>query len=652
MKNRRFLLLAATAAVVLCGASLRGEETTPRLMPGQTFTIRFPEMPATFAEMLDKKDIPPMMTVFLPRNYDPQRKHPLFIFLSGGGGSRGQNPVVARKVTEEQDFVCVDMPLFKAKLDPPAPGNGTSRLIMQAEDCRFMWSPFQTMLAKLEAAVPNLDPARRVLGGFSNGAHATAGLIDQSDGEIARRFSGFFFGEGGGRLEHYELLKGKEFLMLYGSEQSGRRAREINASAVEAGAKATLREMKNVGHAFPESQYPIVRAWLRGEPQVPGDEGTPSDAKDVKEAEQTKIGTVTKVNLDLRELTVLAARELTFTVPDLAAITQHGNPKKLADIKINDTVSVTYIREGDVRTARKIEIRRGDSPSPAPAKPAAAPLGSGDSRIEVRVGEQTRTCLLHVPSTRGEGLLPVVIAFHGSGGTGRGMAGTTGFSPLADQHGFIAAYPDAIIGKGLWNTLFGRTPDCEGVLADTVDDVAFVRALIDLLEKSHHADPNRIFVCGHSAGAYMSARLAVDLSDRIAAVGIVNGSLGIKSIDGKPVLVNIPNPAKPISVMQICGKRDATVKFAGGQTPKNLYKSAPDCVGFFVKANHCDPTAKETQDAPHGVNRTLYSGGKANTEVELVVVDNCGHDWPILQHGLSASQTLWDFFSKHPKAAR
>ena len=47
-----------------------------------------------------------------------------------------------------------------------------------------MWSLYKTMLAKLDQTVPNIDPAHRVLGGFSNGAHTTAGLIDQSDGEL------------------------------------------------------------------------------------------------------------------------------------------------------------------------------------------------------------------------------------------------------------------------------------------------------------------------------------------------------------------------------------------------------------------------------------------------------------------------------------
>lgn len=641
------------AFLFLCALPLRADDSVPRLVPAESFSIRFPEMPATFAELLDERGIEPMMTVFLPRNYERQRKHPLLIFLGGGGGTRGQNPTVARKLTEEKDFICVDLPLFKEKLDPPAPGNGTSRLIIQGSDGKFMWPFYRTMLAKLEAAVPNIDPAHRVLGGFSNGAHATAALIDGSDGEVARRFSGFFFGEGGGRLQHYDLLKGKEFLMLYGSDRSGKRAREIYTAAVAAGAKGTLREMKNVGHAFPESQYPMVRAWLRGEPRVPGEEGAIITAEVGKAAEQTKTGVVKKVEVDAKRVTVMVARELTFTVTGQTKIQQQGRPATLADIKPGDKVSVVYVKEGDIRTARKIEVLNDNLPAPSAAKAAAPARESGDSQITLQVNGQRRTCLLHVPSAHGDGrLLPLVIAFHGSGGSGRGMAGMTGFSALADKHGFIAAYPDGIIGKGLWNTLFGRLSGGEGVLADDVDDVAFIRELIDSLQASHHADPNRVFVCGHSAGAYLSYRLAVELSDRIAAAGIVNGSLGIKSLDGKPVQREIPKPVGPVSVIHICGKKDNAVKFVGAQTPKNLFKSVPDCIQFFVKTNGCAPTGRETHDAEHAVTRTLYSGGKAGTEVELIVVENCGHNWPLPPTGLSASQELWDFFAKHPKASR
>ena len=48
---------------------------------------------------------------------------------------------------------------------------------MRAEDGRYMWPSFKSMLEKLEEVVPNIDPVHRILGGFSNGAHATAALM-------------------------------------------------------------------------------------------------------------------------------------------------------------------------------------------------------------------------------------------------------------------------------------------------------------------------------------------------------------------------------------------------------------------------------------------------------------------------------------------
>ena len=284
----------------------------------------------------------------------------------------------------------------------------------------------------------------------------------------------------------------------------------------------------------------------------------------------------------------------------------------------------------------------------------AAPAPTKDQSITVQVGAQKRTCVVHLPpASKGTRALPLVIVIHGSGGTGASMAGTTGFNALADKEGFIAAYPDGIVGKNRgWNALFGKPiPGGQGAQVDDVDDVGFIRALIDQLHAAYHTDPARVFVCGHSAGAYMAYRVAIDLADRVAAAGVVNGLLGIRLIDGKPSIPDIPPPVAPVSVIHICGGKDNLVKFGGVVTPKVMAKSVPDCVQHFVKANGCSAAGKETRDAEHSVVRTLYTGGKAGTEVELVLVENCNHSWPYPQQGLSASQALWDFFAKHPKAA-
>lgn len=257
--------MIAVLAYAILGMNGWAANRAEKLAPGTSFTVTFPDMPKTYFAMQQKKDVSAKMTVYLPTNYNPAKKFPLLVWLNGGDGGDGTILGVARGVTQGRDFICVSVPLFKASLAPvsgpkgPRPG-----IVINAEDGKVMWPHFKTMLDKLETLVPNVDPAPRILGGFSNGAHATAALIDSSDGEIARRFTAILFGEGGGKLEHYEMLKGKPFLMLSSNSKSLPRANEILDAAKAAGAKTT-HIFEDIGkHGFPESAYPKVRAWLCG----------------------------------------------------------------------------------------------------------------------------------------------------------------------------------------------------------------------------------------------------------------------------------------------------------------------------------------------------------------------------------------------------
>ena len=85
-----------------------GAEEAPQLLPGSTFTVQFPEMPPTFCDLAEKKDVKAQMTVFLPRNYDPQRKHPLFIFLNGSDGGNASNPTTDAANFQITSFAGVD----------------------------------------------------------------------------------------------------------------------------------------------------------------------------------------------------------------------------------------------------------------------------------------------------------------------------------------------------------------------------------------------------------------------------------------------------------------------------------------------------------------------------------------------------------------
>ena len=77
------------------------------------------------------------------------------------------------------------------------------------------------------------------------------------------------------------------------------------------------------------------------------------------------------------------------------------------------------------------------------------------------------------------------------------------------------AYPD---GAGRrWND--GRAVGAER------DDVGFVRALIDSLERELEIDPRRVYATGISNGGMFAHRLACELPGVLAAIAPVAGAL-------------------------------------------------------------------------------------------------------------------------------
>jgi hypothetical protein len=233
-------------ALLLTGASPEQvQEATPdpRVKPGQSFVIPFPGLPQTLAKK------PSELHVFIPRKYDPARKHPLFLWLNGNDGPPGINtgPV------GEESFVVASLPLYKV--------NPSEGLLLKNEDARYIWSCWKPMLAELERIVPNLNSDIRVVGGFSNGANCQAVLLNKVK-EFADGFKGFLLWEGGNMLDNFKVLQGHSLFVLYGEKSLGKYGAPIAASASKAGADAEFFEMKGVGHDAPASFNPKVRDWI------------------------------------------------------------------------------------------------------------------------------------------------------------------------------------------------------------------------------------------------------------------------------------------------------------------------------------------------------------------------------------------------------
>ena len=170
------------------------------------------------------------------------------------------------------------------------------------------------------------------------------------------------------------------------------------------------------------------------------------------------------------------------------------------------------------------------------------------------------------------------------------MAKFCGLSEKADQAGFIAVY-----ANGTGSTSLFLYWDAGGVRGRVSDDVGYVARLLDDLATVVNVDPKRVFATGMSNGAMMCYRLAAELSDRIAAIAAVAGTMAIENCQ----------PRRPVPVLHFHGTKDGLVLFDGPdeRIPKNLkFLSVEDTIRAWVKVNGCPPTPVITAlpDRPPG----------------------------------------------------
>lgn len=280
-----------------------------------------------------------------------------------------------------------------------------------------------------------------------------------------------------------------------------------------------------------------------------------------------------------------------------------------------------------------------------------------DVRGAIEVGGQRRTFLVHLPpSYEQAAALPVMLAFHGGGGTGEGMRKLTleKFDRLADREGFIVVYPDGL--NRHWN-------DGRPEVNPRVDDVGFISELIKHFVEKYKADEGRIYATGISNGSFFSFRLACELSDRIAAIAPVAAPMG-------EVLSQRCSPTKPMPVLFIHGTEDPLVPWEGGDVGGFLGKrgralSVSETVSFWVKHNGCRETPKVTYEPDRDPNdgtrvrKDEYNECKGGSEVILDTIEGGGHTWPggwqylperiigKTSRDISACEIIWEFFKEH-----
>jgi polyhydroxybutyrate depolymerase len=278
-------------------------------------------------------------------------------------------------------------------------------------------------------------------------------------------------------------------------------------------------------------------------------------------------------------------------------------------------------------------------------------LGPNFEARQLEHQNKTRDYLLYTPTKYNSTTqLPLVIGFHGGKTSNSILARTTLFHRLADEEGFLVAYPNGIDGN--WN-------DGRGTANPDVDDVGFVASLIGNIKAVRNVDARRVYVTGISNGGFMVQRLACESANLIAAFSSVAGSMGTAL---KPKC----NPSRPLPMMIIHSPEDKFVPWAGGEMKRGAggnIISVPELVEFWKQKNSCTSfhedvlPVKGQQDGTRIVaNR--HGRCKGASTVLFYKVEGGGHTWPggnaqpawlvgPTSTKINATKEIWSFFKAH-----
>lgn len=261
----------------------------------------------------------------------------------------------------------------------------------------------------------------------------------------------------------------------------------------------------------------------------------------------------------------------------------------------------------------------------AAAAPACTPMAPGTHRLPAIDGRVP--VVVHVGRGAPPGA-PLVLGLPGAGQTARDFAAYTGYSTLADRAGFSVAYPTATGARPFWN-ISGSQPG-------KPDDVDYLRRVIGAAVAATCADPGRVGVTGVSNGGGMSARMACDASDLIAAAAPVAGGYG-----------SLPDchPARPVPILEIHGFEDRVVPYAGrgpqasGAVPKFLEQ--------WRALDACQGAPAQRRPRPN-VTELRWGTCAGGTVVQHERIADAEHGWPGEDDldgraGFSSTRRTWDF---------
>ncbi|VAW90957.1 LpqC [hydrothermal vent metagenome] len=284
--------------------------------------------------------------------------------------------------------------------------------------------------------------------------------------------------------------------------------------------------------------------------------------------------------------------------------------------------------------------------------------------ITIQHGGLQRSFILFIPHTIDTNLKSsVVFNFHGGGGRAEAYRAYTKMDATAERYKFVVVYPD---GTGRYKNrllTWNAGSCCAYANKNKIDDVGFVRKIIKQLPKYVKIDKTRIYATGFSNGGMMSYRLALELSDKIAAIASVAGNMHVEEF----------NPRRAFPIMHIHSVDDPRALYHGGLGPKFPFtnyrvehRDVQEVMDLWSENNGCQKgpylyknlefkTDKGTQRA----EKWAYTSCIGRARVVHWKLSEVGHVWPGGKQDvmtdllgpstrlINANEIIWKFFSQY-----
>ncbi|MEM1149486.1 MAG: PHB depolymerase family esterase [Pseudomonadota bacterium] len=247
----------------------------------------------------------------------------------------------------------------------------------------------------------------------------------------------------------------------------------------------------------------------------------------------------------------------------------------------------------------------------------------GVTAVSVKHQGINRDYYYYVPASAGANP-PLVIALHGGGGNALDFGRRTGMQAMADKYGYVVVLPQGTSRRsggrkasGSWNA--NSTTGLDYAEQANIDDVDFMRLIMDSMSSAVNYDRNRVYVTGLSKGGMMAYHLACKLPERVAAIAVVAGTFSSKDCSGGNV-----------ALLHIHGTADENVPWEGGAGELSRrganWPAVSRGIEVFSNANAC-PVSPRTERISSDTTCSVMSCGNGNA-VEICLVEDGGHAWP------------------------